>query len=201
MNRPETLDVSELPEFAFGSRSILWWATICLVAIEGTVFALAIASYYYLQGNEPEWPTSTLLPPALLWGVVNLILLLVSTIPNQWVKKKAESLDQEGCRRGLILMSLFGLVFLGIRALEFGHLNVSWDSNAYGSITWTLLGLHTAHLLTDVVDTIVLAVLGYTHGVEGKRFVDISENAEYWYFVILSWVPIWFVIYISPRVL
>ena len=37
--------------------------------------------------------------------------------------------------------------------------------------------------------------------VEGKRFVDVSENAFYWYFVVASWLPIWFVIYIAPRLL
>jgi cytochrome c oxidase subunit I+III len=34
---------------------------------------------------------------------------------------------------------------------------------------------------------------------EGKRFVDVSENAVYWYFVVLSWLPIYAVIYGAPR--
>jgi heme/copper-type cytochrome/quinol oxidase subunit 3 len=32
-------------------------------------------------------------------------------------------------------------------------LNVSWDANAYGSVVWLLLGLHTTHLITDTIDT------------------------------------------------
>ena len=40
-----------------------------------------------------------------------------------------------------------------------------WDQNAYGSIVWVLLGLHTTHLLTDVGDTLVLTALMFTrHG-------------------------------------
>jgi heme/copper-type cytochrome/quinol oxidase subunit 3 len=63
-----------------------------------------------------------------------------------------------------------------------------------------LLGLHTTHLVTDTIDTAVLTALLYIGPLQGKRFVDASENALYWYFVVLSWLPIYAVIYIAPRV-
>ena len=44
-------------------------------------------------------------------------------------------------------------VLVAIRFYEFTQLNVRWDQNAYGSITWIILGLHAAHLLTDLGDT------------------------------------------------
>ena len=34
------IDVSELPSFAFGHRSILWWATVGMCLIELTAFVL-----------------------------------------------------------------------------------------------------------------------------------------------------------------
>ena len=46
----------------------------------------------------------------------------------------------------------------------------------------------------------MLAALLYVGPFEGKRFVDVSENALYWYFVVLSWLPIYAVIYIAPRI-
>jgi len=46
----------------------------------------------------------------------------------------------------------------------------------------------------------VLTVLFFRPGlVEGKRFTDASENAGYWNFVILAWIPIYLVIYWAPR--
>ena len=30
---------------------------------------------------------------------------------------------------------------------------------------------------------------------EGKRYVDVSENSMYWYFVVFTWLTIYFVIY------
>ena len=86
-----------------------------------------------------------------------------------------------------------------MRVLRVPALNVRWDTDAYGSVVWMLLGLHTTHLVTDTCDTIVLDVLFFTGPLEGKRFVDVSENAFYWYFVVLSWLPIYAVIYWAPR--
>jgi cytochrome c oxidase subunit I+III len=68
-------------------------------------------------------------------------------------------------------------------------------------VVWTILGLHTVHLLTDWYDTAVLLVLLYKGPIDGKTFMDVSENAEYWYFVVIAWVPIYFVLYFAPRFL
>jgi heme/copper-type cytochrome/quinol oxidase subunit 3 len=63
-----------------------------------------------------------------------------------------------------------------------------------------LLVLHTTHIGTDWVDTLVLAALMHTrHGTEGRRFVDCSENAVYWRFVWLLWLPLYGLIYWLPR--
>ena len=96
-------------------------------------------------------------------------------------------------------MLLFGAAFLTVRAFEFSALQTMWDSNAYGSIVWFIMGLHSAHLLTDVVDSAVLLALMYTRHVEPKRFVDVSENSLYWYFIVLSWIPVYVTIYFAPR--
>ena len=55
--------------------------------------------------------------------------------------------------------------------------------------------------MTDVLDTTVLAALMFLGPIEEKRFVDVSENAFYWYFVVLAWLPIYGVIYWAPRLL
>lgn len=197
-----TIDVSPLPDYAFGSRSIMWWATVLIIAIEATVFIVAIGSYFYLQGSEAEWPPPDTPLPDLFWATVNVVVLLVSLIPNQFVKTAAEKLDVKKVRLWLPICDLFAIAFVVFRALEFKHLNVYWDSNAYGSITWTLLGFHTFHLVTDLIDSIVLTVLIFTHhGEEPKRLVDVAENGFYWYFVVLSWVPIYAVLYWAPRLL
>jgi cytochrome c oxidase subunit III len=198
--RQHSLDVSDLPSYAFSHQSPMWWGTLGMIAIEGTVFALAIATYFYLRSHSDTWPM-TALPPDLLWGTINTAIMLGSLVPNHLAKKAAEKHEVFGVRLWLMAGLVFGAAFLAVRVMEFAALNVRWDSNAYGSIVWTLLGFHTAHLATDFADTVVLAVLFFTGPLEGKRFVDVSENAFYWYFVVWAWLPIYFVIYWGARAL
>jgi heme/copper-type cytochrome/quinol oxidase subunit 3 len=192
------VDVRALPSFAFRHGSLMWWGTFGLIAIESTVFALAIVAYFYLRNNATEWPLSTP-PPDVLWGTVNTAILLVSMWPNHLAKRAAERLDRHGVQLWLSVCLVFALLFLGVRWLEFETLNCKWNSDAYGSIVWTLMGLHTFHLITDTWDTAVLDVLFFTGPLEGRRYVDVSENAEYWYFVVLSWLPIYAVVYWGAR--
>jgi len=194
------LDVSGLPSYKFGHHSLMWWGVMGLVAIEGTVFAIAIAAYFYLWSQAAEWPMSAA-PPDLLWGTLNVVILLASIWPNHWTKKAGEDGDERKIKIGLLVCVLIGLVLLAIRGMEFARLNVAWDTNAYGTIVWVLLALHTVHLATDVYDTAVLAALFYAGRAEGKRHVDVSENGIYWYFVVYAWIPVYAVIYWAPRLL
>jgi heme/copper-type cytochrome/quinol oxidase subunit 3 len=193
-----TLDVSGLAPGAYGHRSLLWWGTMGLIVIESTGFALAIAMYFYLRLRNTTWPPN-LPPPGLLWGTVNTLVLLASAVPNQLAKRAAEHVDLRKVRLWLVVCLLFGLVFNVVRVFEFMTLNCSWNTNAYGSIVWLLLGLHTTHIATDVVDTGVLTVLMFVGPIEEKRFVDVSENSMYWYFVVLTWIPVYGVLYWAPR--
>ena len=192
------LDVAPLPTYGFGHRSILWWATICMIAIEAMAFALVITSYLYLKGRVPHWPAAVPVP-GLFWGTVNLAIMIVSMVPNELTKRAAERFDRGSVKLWITASAALAIAFTIVRFLEFSTLNVRWDTNAYGSVTWTLLGFHTVHVLTDVVDTIVLAAIMFVGPVDEHRFVDVSENSFYYYFVVLTWLPIYGVLYLAPR--
>ncbi len=194
----KTLDVSGLPNVVFSHRTLIWWGTAGLMVIEGTMFAITVASYFFLRTRVTDWPPG-LNPPSLVWGSINLAIFVVSVAPAIWTQKVAEKGDRRATFIGLVIMSLVGVANMFVRVFEFPGLNCMWDSNAYASITWMLLGLHTVHLVTDWYDTVVLTVLFWTGPLEGKRFSDASENSDYWYFVVLTWIPIYLVIYWAPR--
>lgn len=196
--KPDILNVADLPSFGFGHRSPMWWGTMGLIAIEGTVFVLCILSYFYLYSRSQTWPMSTP-APSLFWGTLNTLILIASAVPNHLAKHAAQKMDLRKVRLWLVVCMAFSLAFLGVRIFEFGALNVRWDTDAYGSIVWMLMGLHTLHLLTDTIDSLVLTVLMFTGPLEGRRFVDVSENSVYWHFVVGSWLLIYAVIYWGPR--
>jgi len=195
-----TDDVADLPTHKFGPSSLTWWGILGFMVIEGAAFALAFAAYFFLMGHEQGWPPEGRQAPNLLAGTLFTILIFISEIPNTLAKKAAAAHDTQSVRVLLPILALIGVVLLVIRGLEFNSLNVRWTDDAYGSIIWALLLLHTAHILTDWVDTVVLAVLMHTvEGYEGRRLVDVDENSLYWRFVWLSWIPIYLMIYWVPR--
>jgi cytochrome c oxidase subunit III len=195
-----TTDLSSLPTHGFGHRSATWWGIIAFFLIEGTAFVMAIAAYFFLMNQEQLWPPPPFAPPDLLPGTLFTIVILLSEIPNSIAKHAAEHGELRKLRRMLIAAGVVGAILLGLRAWEFDSLNILWSDNAYGSIIWALLFLHAAHFVTDWYDTLVLAGLMHTkHGIEGRRFVDCAENAMYWRFVWLSWLPIYLLIYWLPR--
>jgi heme/copper-type cytochrome/quinol oxidase subunit 3 len=191
------IDVSPLPTFAFGKRSVLWWATLGMIAIEGTAFALLMAAYIYLKWRVPHWPPGVA-PPRLFWGTATTILIVVSGLPNELARRAAKRLDVNRTRWWVFVSVVLAAAVAVTRAFEFTTLNVWWDTNAYGSVVWTLLGVHTTHVLTDTIDTAVLLLFLFGP-LDANRFVDVEENGMYYYFVIISWLPIYALLYFAPR--
>jgi cytochrome c oxidase subunit III len=192
-------NLSALPQHSGGTASPSWWGTIGFMLIEGTGFALVIAVYFYLMSLAPRWPPNAP-PPNLGPGILLTFTLLLSLVPNILLSLWAKNRDLLKIRAGLIVMSVFGALPLVIRAFEFPALNVMWDANAYGSVVWVLLGLHTTHLITDLVETLVLTALMFSsHADNGRRYGDVEDNAMYWNFVVVAWLPVYATIYWAPR--
>jgi cytochrome c oxidase subunit 3 len=193
------LNLASLPGHAMGSGSPTYWGTAAFMLIEGTGFALALVVYLYLMSLAPTWPLEAPAPD-LLPGTLVTVVLLLSLIPNVLIARWSNRRDLVKVRIGLILMSLFGIVPLLIRPFEFAALHIKWDTNAYGSVAWLLLGLHTSHILTDLIETLVLTCLMFTrHADNPRRYGDVDDNAMYWNFVVLTWLPIYLCIYWVPR--
>jgi len=131
------LDVAGLPDHAFGHRSILWWGTLGFMATEGMAFALAAATYLYLSARVPEWPPDVP-PPNLGYGIANLIVLLLSVIPNYLAKHAAEEKDLRGVRLWIVVCLLFAAVFLlaaGYTMLRQGHVKIDVVSGRFSKRT------------------------------------------------------------------
>jgi heme/copper-type cytochrome/quinol oxidase subunit 3 len=191
-------DLSGLPTWGFGPTMTMWWGTGGFVLIETTAFALVTGAYLYLHQINRSWPLSAA-PPDLAPGTLVTLILIASLAPNIMARNAALAQRKGAVQVLLVIMSLVGVAIVAVRFYELTHLRVSWDENAYGSIVWLILGLHTFHLITDLGDTIVLTALFFTRHAHGRRFSDVEDNAFYWNFVVLAWIPLYALIYWLPR--
>jgi cytochrome c oxidase subunit III len=193
------MNVSAIPVIGYGSTAPLWWGNLLMIVIEGMIFVLCIASYFYLRLEFREWPPPRVSYPDIVLGTVNLVLLLASYLPAYIYQRSAERDDEKGVRVWITISVILGLIALVLRWFEFKGLHCRWDSHAYGSIVWTTMGLHTVHLLAGTCETLLLAVWIYTHKLDPKHRLDLEVMSYYWYFVVISWMVLYAVIYLSPR--
>ena len=183
--RRNVLDVSGLPSVAFGRSNTTWLANVFYMMIEGTMFALVIASYFYLRTRASDWPPSQN-PPHLWYAAANAIVFLLSLIPARYAQKAAPQGNRRAIRLALIALATFAIGNMVLRGLELANLNCRWYENAYGSIVWSIIGLHTGHLITEFIETATILCVSFTDKMEGSRLADVAINSDYWYFVVVT---------------
>src|SRR5678815_3106394 len=142
VRKGDALDVSGLPSYGFAHRSLMRWGNAGMMTIEGVAFGFMIVIYFYLRDIARVWPDAGS-PPDLLWGTVNLAIILASAVPNYLTQEAALDRSLLRVRLWLYVCSLFGIALSVVRWFEFTALNVRWDDGAYGSVVWVLLGLHS----------------------------------------------------------
>jgi cytochrome c oxidase subunit I+III len=198
--RRTTVDVSGLPELVFGHRNLVWWGTVGFMVIEGTTLAILAAAYLFIMQNFHEWPPAHI-PSASLWpGTANLLVLLASNFAAWKLSKAGERCDEGGVKRWLLVCVAFAVAFVALRAFEFRHLNVHWDQNAYGTVVWALVFAHFSLLAVELGEILIFTAIYFTGRNEEKHFPDLCDAAMYWYFMTLVWVPVYFLVYLLPRI-
>ena len=193
-------DASALPSVTYGSRSLMWWATLGFIVIEGWTTALLVASYLYLRQNYETWPPLRTPNPSLLIPTINIVLMALSIIPAELSSRAGKRLDKRGVQVWLLVFSIICVAILVLRWWELWAIGVRWDTNAYGSAAWTIVGFHASLLLLDVMDTIGLTLFFWFRRLPIKTFSDVSDNSFYWYFTIGVWLPVYLIVYVGPHV-
>jgi heme/copper-type cytochrome/quinol oxidase subunit 3 len=102
---------------------------------------------------------------------------------------------------GMTVAAVMALVFLGLKVYEYSNVPYAWDDHSYGSIIWLIVGFHSAHVFSVVLKTVVVAVLSVRGYFNAERNLGVQINGLYWHFVVAVWLPLYAVIYWSPRLL
>jgi cytochrome c oxidase subunit 3 len=189
------LDVHALPDLAFGHRSPLWWSLILLCAIEGTMLVLLVLSYFYVRDRTSPWPPTLGLRPAAWIMTMELALMIASCLPMIASSQAAKRGDVRGMRRTLIVGTALAVAAGVCRWQVFAHLPFHWDSHAYGSVVWTLLGVQLTHGLSGILENAVFIALLFIGPVEEKHRVDVSVSTVLWWFVVAGTFLVWAVVF------
>jgi heme/copper-type cytochrome/quinol oxidase subunit 3 len=157
---------------------------VILIATESALFGTLLATYAYLSFRAREWPMGGIAAPSVTAPLVLAVVLVAASVP---MALAVRAVGRDGARAAIVLIAL-ALVVQAVYLAFQVHLyaddlsRFSASANAYGSIYFTLLAVHHAHVGVGILfDLWLLARL--PAGLTRYRRAAVSAVALYWYFV------------------
>ena len=189
-----------LPLYVLGPKSVIWWGIMGLLAIEVVVFGGLVAMYFWLKLANPSWPPPGIDVKPLLIPTINTVVLLLSGVAMIVAKRALRRDDNQLVLKiaQIVAMSL-GVVFLVLKYVEYSGYDYDWATHAYGSITWTMTGFHTAHVISVIFKGLIVVAMSLRGMFLPDRHLAFEVHTIYWLFVVVIWLPLYFAMYISPR--
>lgn len=171
------------------------------LASEAMFFGSLLSAYALLRFGADEWPRGSDMLTVPL-AAANTALLIASSISMTAAFLAIESGRLGIFRRWLGLTTLLGVVFLGIKGLEYrdklGH-GLGPEDSTFLALYFGLTGVHALHLLAGVV--VNLFQLGPGVALWRRRPEQFVRRIEvtglYWHFVDLVWVVLFPLLYLT----
>ena len=169
----------------------VWW----FLASEIMLFGGLIVSFIVFRLGGGGWAEASHHLSVTLAALNTLVLLTSSfTVVKAFVA--AERGDARALRGHLGLTILGGLIFLGIKAVEYTtEIRAGFTPGAgiFWSFYYTMTGLHALHVLGGlVVNGVVLA----TEGAGAKHPHRVELAGLYWHFVDVVWIFLFPLLYL-----
>jgi heme/copper-type cytochrome/quinol oxidase subunit 3 len=183
-----------------GPRSTSWWGMVVLILNEAVIFASLLASYFYIRFNSVLWPPQGVKLPELTLSGVNTIILIASSFVMQWASGSIRRGEIGRLRIGLLVAFLMGALFLGIQVYEYTQLDFLPQDHAYGSLFWSITGLHAAHVLAALIMNLFLQVRAALGHFGSERSQAVENVTLYWHFVDVVWIFVFSSLFLSPYV-
>lgn len=207
LDRP-TLDVSGLPATVFDYKAPLWWGNTLLLFIETAMFGILIAMYFSVAMVTTPFPPPRVdqFPvlydpvPDLTLPIIGLAILLVSLVPAVMLDIAARKRSGGRVKMLVTITLAFNIAAIIVRYYEYDSLHFKWNDNAYGSVTWIILGMHMLHLFVMLCEDGYLVIWTHTKELDDKHALDLTVMAVYWYWIVGIWLVLFSVVYIFPRI-
>jgi len=161
-----------------------WWGMVVFVATEATLFGTLIGSYYDLRFRTPHWPPAGVPDPKVAVPLILLAVLVSTSVPVQLASLFARAGRTAATQLALLVALVMQSGYLAMQI----HLYVddlhrfSPQATAYGSIYFTMVGAHHAHVFVGILlEAWLFLRLFFGNSVYGA--IGVQAAAFYWHAV------------------
>jgi len=168
------------------------WGMLLFLCSEITIFGTLLATYFYLDFDARRWPPAGIKPPEVLYPSLATGWLLLSVMP-MWLASRAARRGERNLTLAAIALGfLMQCGYVAAQAILFRHdlLQFSPKATAYGSIYFTLLGTHHAHVILGLFLDVGLLWFVATRGLTNYWLTGVRGLALFWYVVAGLAVPV-----------
>ena len=161
-----------------------WWGMAVFVATEATLFGTIFGTYFYLRFGAVDWPPRGIAPPAATVPLVLAGVLVGSALVIRLAASAASARRLALARASLLLALIVqaGYFAMQMRLFQDDLAKFTPQGSAYGSIYFTLLGAHHAHVAVALLlETWLLVRLA--SGLTRYRLVGLQAVSFYVHFV------------------
>ena len=186
-----------LPVGSAGKLSGGWWGMWALIVTEASLFGYLLFAYFYLSSQAVQaWPPDGL--PDLLLPSMNPVILLASSA-GVWAGEYAIRRNRLNWGiAGLTAAIMLGSCFIVIQLKEWGAKTYSITSDLYGSLFFTITGLHLCHVIIGLAILLLLLAWTFLGYFDDRRYAAITIGGAYWHFVDIVWLFVFTTLYLSP---
>jgi cytochrome c oxidase subunit III len=178
---------------------------ILFIVSEAVMFGAFFAQYFYNRILSDSWPTRTGLPPgfervpAFPLPVIMTVILVASGVTAHWAQSAIRRDDRDQFTGWLIVTIVLGLSFLGAQAYEYTNFIVNegfrLSSGIYGTVFYSLTGLHGLHVTAGVVLLIGIMIRGFLGHFSSRSHFGVEGTILYWHFVDVVWIALYATLY------
>ena len=100
---------------------------------------------------------------------------------------------------GLSASFLLGATFAGVQAVEWSHKTFGPSTDAYGSLFFTITGVHIAHVVVGLLMLACLVLWAAMGRFSSTRHLHVTVGVTYWHFVDAAWLVVFSAFFLMPR--
>jgi cytochrome c oxidase subunit III len=172
---------------------------LLFIVSEVMLFGAFFASYFFLRVvvSPPEWPPTPFELPVAVAGM-NTAILFSSSFTVHYALESIRRGNRNGMKLGLAATWLLGATFLFIQLNEYVHIGFSARDGAFGTIFYSLTGLHGAHVFVGLLLLSFANIRAWRghFGPEHNDHLGVEVAGIYWHFVDVMWLIVFTTVYV-----